>query len=62
MKTHMNLKLPAADRLVRQDLGEGDGQSISEESLTGLTLHIQSCKRRTSLLKYHTVHIKCATQ
>lgn len=46
MKTHMNLKLPATDRLVCQDLCEGDGQTISEKPLTCLTLHIQSCKER----------------
>lgn len=44
MMTHMNLKLPTTDCLVRQDLCEGDGQTISEKPLTCLTLHIQSCK------------------
>lgn len=42
----MNLKLPATDCLVRQDLCEGDGQTISEKPLTRLTLDIQSCKER----------------
>lgn len=48
----MNLKLPATDRLVCQDLGEGDGQTISEEPLTSLALHIKSCRAgRGSLLE-----------
>lgn len=47
----MDLKLPATDRLVRQDLGEGDGQTISEEPLTSLALHIKSCGGGGSLLE-----------
>lgn len=38
----MNLKFPATDGLIRQDLCEGDGQTISEKPLTCLTLHVQS--------------------
>lgn len=38
----MDLKLPPADGLVCKDLGEGDGQAISEKPLTRLTLHIKS--------------------
>lgn len=44
MNTHMYLKLPAADRLVRQDFCEGNGQTIPEKPLACLTFHIQSCK------------------
>lgn len=59
MKTHMNLKLPAADCLICQDLCERDGKTISEEPLTCLTLHIQSCEQRHPL--FNTIHVKCAT-
>lgn len=40
----MDLKLPAADRFVRQDFGEGDGQTIPEEPLTSLALNVKSCR------------------
>lgn len=42
----MNLKLPATDCLVCEDLREGDGQTISEKPLTCLALHIKSCKEK----------------
>lgn len=48
VKTHMNLKLPAADCLVCEDLREGDGQTISEKPLTCLALHIKSCKKKNT--------------
>lgn len=54
MKTHMNLKLPATDCLICQDLCEGDGQTISEKPLTCLTLHIQSCKE---IIPHHSYTI-----
>ena len=42
--THVNLKLPATDCLICQDLSEGDGETISEKPLARFTLDIQSCK------------------
>lgn len=48
----MNLKLPATDRLVCQDLGEGDGQTISEEPLTSLALHVKSCDGEGGIEKF----------
>lgn len=60
--THMNLKLPATDCLICQDLCEGDSQTISEKPLTRLTLHIQTCKERHHFITHHrtnTCHRHC---
>lgn len=58
----MNLKLPATDRLVCQDLGEGDGQTISEEPLTSLALHVKSCDGEGGIEKFTQSFWKTAVE
>lgn len=40
-KTHVDLKLPAAHGLVRQDFGERDRQTVAEKPLTRLAPHVE---------------------
>lgn len=58
----MNLKLPATDRLVCQDLGEGDGQTISEEPLTSLALHVKSWDGEGGIEKFTQSFWKTAVE
>lgn len=54
-KSHMDLKLPPADSLVRQDLSEGDRQAVSEKPLAGLTLDVESFSEKKKLLERLTL-------
>ena len=53
--TYVDLKLPATDGLVCEDLGEWDGEAFTEEALTVLTVDICSCNVHVMTQSQHGV-------
>jgi hypothetical protein len=51
----MDVEFPAIYCIICQDFREGDGKTLTEKSLTSLTVHIQTYKcKKGMILLFHT--------